>query len=347
MNENILEIDSKIRQILNKANEPKSRPIMPTADNVSRWFATYLKASMAPKVVPYDFYLIEVLKLLIEYEVQLNTPRSVNFFRKIACPSIRQMNHTYRRYIEKVRALGVCDMSAPARVDEDALDTYKCSCSSPSFYMEDPDFYVCCKHCGQRTELNNVSVNYGDVKRLNISQKNPHDKKNHFSECIDRYQGKQKVVFPDGLLETIERALEAYNIIDPSKPERAQKYAKVKKDHIKLILKSLELYKQYKEDINVIYRLITGHALPKIDHLKRRLLEDFDTFDCRYNQLFSKVEKSAYHYYLILYELLCSYKVPCNKADFNFLKTAERKSQHDQKYKQVFESLGWNYTPFF
>ena len=35
------------------------------------------------------------------------------------------------------------------------------------------------------------------------------------------------------------------------------------------------------------------------------------------------------------------------KSDFNFLKTAERKSSHDQKYHQVFESLGWNYISLF
>lgn len=343
MNKNILEIDSRIRQLLCK---PQQLAVNETPDGCTRWFAKYLQTP-SPDFVSYEFYLVEVIRLLLEYEIQLNTPRSIDFFKKTACTSAKQLNQFYNMYVEKLQSLKLDEQLTLDVPDvEDTSNLYTCSCPSPSFYMEDPDFYVCCKHCGRRTELNNVSVNYGDVKRLNISQKNPHDKKNHFSECIDRYQGKQKVSLPDDLLERIEGYLDLY-AITMTAANRADKFVKVKKDHIKLILKSLELYKQHKEDINVIYRLITDKPLPSIDHLKRRLLEDFDTFDCRYNQLFSKIEKSAYHYYLILYELLCSYKVPCNKADFNFLKTAERKSQHDQKYRQVFESLGWNYTPFF
>ena len=49
----------------------------------------------------------------------------------------------------------------------------------------------------------------------------------------------------------------------------------------------------------------------------------------------------------VFFQLLNKNKYPCKKEDFNILKTIDRKSFHDDVFKELFEELGWNHTPFF
>jgi hypothetical protein len=48
----------------------------------------------------------------------------------------------------------------------------------------------------------------------------------------------------------------------------------------------------------------------------------------------------------ILYQLLNNRKHPCKKEDFNMLKTTDRKFFHDEVCADLFQQLGWNYSPF-
>lgn len=350
MDTNILETDSKIKAHLSTPQNSPSPELSPHLSplDFTTWFIQHL--SVRPLISDnYSFYLIETLDFLQRYELELKKPIQITFHKKCASPHELEMAEITRRYfyaLSQLTCLSRVSSGLQTWVRQ-TMESRECGCPRPDLTLEENDFFICCQTCGERFELGNIAMNYGDSKRLILSQKNPHDKKHHFSECIDKFQGIQKYEFPPTFFADMERHLCAYELLDSVAVPRHIRFARVTKDHIKLILKNMGLYKQYKEDINVIYKILTEKPLPQINHLKNRLLDDFILFDEKYNQLFSKVEKSAYHYYLILYQLLCSYGIACNKADFNFLKTAERKSQHDTKYKRVFENLGWNYTPLF
>ena len=190
-------------------------------------------------------------------------------------------------------------------------------------------------------------MNHGDSKRINISQKNLYDKRNHFLDCINQFQGTQKYTLSEELIQQIEERLEKYNLVDYNKKTRAQKFARVGKQHVQLILKELGISKEHYENMNLIYHTLTGKPLHDISALKENLLMDFDLFNEHYNRKFPDIEKKTFNYQHLLYQFLCRHKYKCKPSDFNFLKTTERKSYHDDTYRVIFQEIGWNYIPLF
>ena len=59
------------------------------------------------------------------------------------------------------------------------------------------------------------------------------------------------------------------------------------------------------------------------------------------------IEKNFINTQYVLFQLLRRHKYPCKRADFNILKTIDRKSFHDDVCKSLFEQLGWNFTALF
>jgi uncharacterized protein YaaR (DUF327 family) len=343
MYRNILEIDNKIRELFCSQKEVPQE-LCPRGEELTFWFTSLFEKQHARENRTYEFYLTEVLHVLKQYEEELFRPVVIDFHRrsKQAPRAAEQLiEELSRQYSYNISLIQVSLFAG------DISTVQKNCCAEPTFVLEDNDFYVCCAACGRRFELNNITSNYGDCNRLVINHKNSNDKRNHFSECIDNFQGIQKSEISEDFLKSIEDHLCSFRLVNEEAPTRVEKFARVKKEHIRNVLKSMGAFKKRKEDINIIYKIITEQPFPKINHLKNKLLEDFDIFDARYNQLFPQTDQSAYHYYLILFQLLSYYNFPCKRSDFNFLKTAERKFSHEQKYKRVFESLGWNYQSLF
>ena len=120
---------------------------------------------------------------------------------------------------------------------------------------------------------------------------------------------------------------------------------KVSKYHISIFLKEIGYAKHY-EDLNLIYHVITDNKLHDISHLEDVLMEDFDKLSKLYDEEYIKTRKIPRKNFIntqyVLYQLLKRHKYPCNKSDFSFLKTAERKEFHDDICTHLFKKLGWN-----
>jgi hypothetical protein len=126
-----------------------------------------------------------------------------------------------------------------------------------------------------------------------------------------------------------------------------ERYRNVTKEHIFLFVKELKMSKNY-GDINLIHHLITGSPLHDISHLTEKLLNDFEQFvQMHHRQFPNDAERKNFNYQHLLYQLLRRHKYACNPAEFNFLKTIERKYFHDEICRVVFENLGWNYSSLF
>jgi hypothetical protein len=117
-----------------------------------------------------------------------------------------------------------------------------------------------------------------------------------------------------------------------------------------IFMKEIKCAKHY-EDINLIYHTITGKPLDNISHLEEKLMEDFDILSELYDNVYIKTDiiqrKNFINNQYVLYQLLSRHKYPCNKADFNFMKTNERKYFHDTICSELFRQLGWNFTNIF
>jgi len=133
---------------------------------------------------------------------------------------------------------------------------------------------------------------------------------------------------------------------DESTPKNIR-FSRVTKEHIMLFLKETENAKHY-ENVNMIYYTLTGNKADDISHLEHDLLEDFDKLVNLYDKIFKNINRKKFiNMHMVLYELLMRHKHPCKKEDFPVLKTIDRKEFYDEVTKVLFESLGWNYVPFY
>lgn len=312
------------------------------------------------------FYFLDTAELIQEYKQTLQTPIKVDFLSN-QLTTMHESNPGKQaiisKYIEQVK--DIRDYSISTIVDDLqltrppdshsalALKDQKCGMCQSSSITESTDFagVMICLDCGNQENTlnlaNSIRLNHNDSKRVNICSKYSYDKKSHFLNCINQYQGKHKSGIEPEILQLIEKELERYNLIDHSKRNRRSKYQNVTKEHIFLFVKELKLTKCY-GDINLIHHLITGRPLNDISHLTEKLLQDFDQFVQQHHKQFpNEFERKNFNYQHLLYQLLMRHKYPCNPTEFNFLKTIDRKYYHDEICRTIFENLGWNYSSLF
>jgi hypothetical protein len=113
-----------------------------------------------------------------------------------------------------------------------------------------------------------------------------------------------------------------------------------------MFLKELKYSKHY-ENIHLIHYELTGKEPDNISHLEEILLEEFkmilDAYDQKFKKKINRVNFISTHY--VFYQLLKKHKHPCKKEDFIILKNIDRKTFHDEICSEIFEYLGFTFTP--
>jgi hypothetical protein len=316
------------------------------ADFSTPWFKSIIqdmvlrKSLIRERVFDQDFYALETGLFIEAYIRELQMPIKTVFGQK---PNLLSESSTRfcKLFTDIISRLYITDFP-PRRFDcfkvskEDFKETMTCSCGSSDFNLDST--YTVCMQCGARSQL---------VLPSTIIERVPSDKRNHFINCFNNYQGNLKTVIPVSVFETIESKLLSYNLIRIEETERILKFARVTKEHIKLILKDTGLHKSYGDSINRIHQILTDKKPPEVEHLRERIFQDFDTFNQLYIKRYPHMIKKPFNYQHLLFQFLRRHGHPCDRADFRFLKTAERKAQHEQIYRDLFDELGWNYTPIF
>jgi hypothetical protein len=303
-----------------------------------------------------NFYFLDTMELIHEYKQTLQTPIKVDFLSLSTDSTIDDSvtpgkQEIISQYMDRIKPFSWIDTPRAATSDSTTrTPLQKCTICASTELTESTDFagVMICLECGnQETTMNlanSIRLNHNDSKRVNICSKYSYDKKSHFLNCINQYQGKHKTGIEPDILQRIEAELEKYNLIDHTKKTRRAKYQNVTKEHIFLFVKELKLTKSY-GDINLIHHLITGKPLNDVSHLTEKLLQDFDQFVQMHHKEFpNEFERKNFNYQHLLYQLLMRHKYPCNPAEFNFLKTVDRRCFHDEICRKIFENLGWNYS---
>ena len=317
------------------------------------------RSNIDPKTF-HDFYLLDTVELVEHYKATLQTPIKINFLsnslQKTNTDSNGKQEIIYK-YIDKIKnynnIVEYPYIKNEPHATSNTIYNQKCSRCDSTDLTESIEFtgVIICLECGtQETTMNlasSIRLNHNDSKRVNICAKYSYDKKSHFLNCINQYQGKHKTGIDSEIISLIEVELEKYNLIDHAKKTKRAKYRNVTKEHIFLFIKELKLTKCY-GDINLIYHVITGTPLNDISHLTEKLLQDFDQFVQMHYKLFPcDSERKNFNYQHLLYQLLLRHKYNCNANEFNFLKTIDRKYYHDEICRIIFENLGWNYSSLF
>lgn len=273
---------------------------------------------------------------------------------------------------------------SPKLDDPTSLEFYCPSCENNDDNKFEVDEFNrrTCLDCSTQQSSIETGITHKDYSRVNIVGKFIYNRILHFQDCIKQYQGKQNCKIPDQLYIDLDKKFEAYRLIintsthdDPKDNGNFQppstsiqpflavdksvgpsarliRYSKITRNHIMMFLKELKYTKHY-ENVNLIYFTLTNKRVDDISHLEEQLIEDFKELVSLYDELHGKDKaeeldrKNFMNVQYLLFQLLRRHNHPCKIEDFTILKTIDRKLFHDTVCKNLFNKLGWKFTPTF
>lgn len=291
----------------------------------------------------YSFYIISTAELIEEFHKILKAPMKMNFMGK-PIKNNKEKDKIIEKYIKIACKYTDIDNQTGKKSDPDEVTCDNCG-NKKNFDIVDNNIYIC-DDCSAQKIVIRQSTSYGDIDRVNISPKYMYDRKIHFRDCINQYQGKQNSTIPQKVYDDLIEQFQKHHLLGDSLNKKTR-FSKISKGVIRVFLKDLG-YTNHYENIHLIHYILSGIKPDNISHLEDQLLDDFDTltdlYDKRYKNINRKNFINTQH---ILYQLLIRHKHPCDREDFGILKTLDRRAFHDEVCKNLFQELGWNYTPFF
>jgi Poxvirus Late Transcription Factor VLTF3 like len=290
------------------------------------------------------FYYLQATPILEEYRVEMSKSIPMSF---MGTP--KQVNNTrlddivsrYQRVVRQVSKDLVLPPSSSSSTSSSSSSTNECPhCKQHNAYVINSDNVCACEYCGTEQDVLFSVFSYRDAERINMSSKYQYDRRVHFKECINQFQGKQNSTIKPEVYEKLHAQLLIHRL----------DARRVTKKHISILLKEIGCSSHY-EDLNLIYHNITGVALDNISHLEDILMDDFEKLSKLYDEEYIKTRKIERKNFIntqyVLFQLLRRHKYPCSHTDFSFLKTIERKEFHDDICSHLFKLLGWNFQPIF
>jgi len=290
-----------------------------------------------------NFYIMDVTPILEMYSQKLK-PKKISFMTKST--ENQDTRLIVKKYMDVLSTYDIHygNLDDIVSTNNKVVKKKECKCKSTQFLYNEYNNVEICELCGIQEEKAYKSSCYKDISRVNISNKYTYERRVHFKDCINQYQGKQNSTIDEKVYADIERQLELHGIA------RDKKFENVTKDHILVFLKETGHSKHY-EDVVLIYHNLTGKKVDDISHIEDQLMEDFDKISNVYDQKFKftgKIDRKSFiNTQYVLFQLLRKHKYPCKRSDFNMLKTLDRKSFHDDIVKEIFEHLNFNFTPIF
>jgi len=287
-----------------------------------------------------NFYIIETTDLIEKYKEILNKPVKMSFMGK-SNKTNKEKTAIINSYVE------ISNKYVDIKINIEKKDKNVCkNCNNKDFDIEDGNIYICSNCSAQQFILKNVS-SYKDIDRINISSKYLYDRRIHFRDCINQYQGKQNSTVHQKVYDDLEKEFELHHLISDDKniPKKVR-FKIITKEHINIFLKDLGYSKHY-ENTNLIHYNLTGIKPDDISHLEDKLLEDFDILTDMYDKMYKNIDRKNFiNTQFLLYALLVKHKHPCKKEDFSILKTVDRLNFHNDITNQLFQAIGWTYSMF-
>jgi ribosomal protein S27E len=258
--------------------------------------------------------------------------------------------------VERAAANAAAAQSSPS-----SPSSFRChGCNRPNVVFENTNDSLICTECGCENTIYKEAMSYKDIDRITISSKYIYDRRIHFRDCINQYQGKQNCVVQSDVFKLLDEQFVKHHLIDVVGvggggvgvgggggvgglgKRRRWYYRKITKEHVAMFLKELDLSKHY-DNINLIHWKITDTRPDDISHLENILMEDFMILTELYDKKFKNIDRKNFiNTQYVLYQLLIKHKHKCNINDITIFKTPDLKLFHDDICKTLFEELGWN-----
>ena len=291
----------------------------------------------------FNFYIMETSPYIEQYKEILRTPIKINFMGK-APKNNKEKSQVIDNFL--CIASKYIDITLDKTVKVRKIVCSNCD-NRKDFDIIDGNTYICCKCYARKIVLKHTS-SYNDIDRVNIQNRYQYDRKIHFRDCINQYQGKQNSTIPKKVYDDLETQFRLHHLLHEDKnTSKENKFRDITKNHILIFLKELDYSKHY-ENVNLIHYNLTSIKPDDISHLESQLLDDFDVLTDLYDIKFKNISRKNFiNTQYVLYQLLRRHRHPCKKEEFIILKTVDRKFFHDDICKTLFEELGWNHTPFY
>ncbi len=298
--------------------------------------------------------------LIAEYTYILKQP--ISHIKEDNMPILRRKNDLVINFLNIIRELvktkewNELDIPTnPDRVDNIDLSSYCPSCEN----IDEDRFEVdefnrkTCLNCSTQQYAIETGITHKDYTRINIVGKFIYNRVLHFQDCIKQYQGKQNCKIPDKLYQDLDSKFTAYRLLIKGADNTNHiKYSKITRNHIMMFLKELRYTKHY-ENVNLIYFTLTNKRVDNITQLETCLVDDFKELVSLYDDIHGKDKpeeldrKNFMNVQYLLFQLLRRHGHPCKIENFTILKTVDRKLFHDTICKNLFDKLGWKFTPTF
>ncbi len=309
-----------------------------------------------------DLYSIETSDIIHRYLTIINTPLNIEVALTSQKPTeinnlVLKRRETVQEFIKVAKSYLTEPLLKSLQLignfgKEDLLNSIPvvCTCGNDKDFYKDDDIYIC-QLCNAETVklLNSSSVKDGG--RINVCNKYTYDRKVHFKDCINQYQGKQNTNINPRIYDELEEQLVNHQIIEPANKKdkygnpisQSKRFNNCYQSPYTIFFKELGYTKHY-EDTILIHYTLTGKRPDNIEHLEEKLMADFDKLTEQYDLLFKDIERKNFiNTQYVLFQLLRKHGYNCNKDDFAVLKTTERKACHDDICKTLFDALGWKY----
>lgn len=290
------------------------------------------------------FYYLEAQPIIDAFKVEMTRPVQLSFMgsaRQVDTQKRDELVAKYHKLASRFRTKFSCpsaavQVSKPSTQQKQQMECKHCK--QQNAYVINNDNVCACEHCGTEQDMLLTTFSYRDAERVNVYSKYQYDRRVHFRECINQFQGKQSSTIKQDIYDRLHDQIRLHGLVP----------ANVSKRHILLLLKEIGSACHY-EDLNLIHHNITGTPLPDISHLEDMLIADFDKLSRLYDDEYIKTRrierKNFINIQYVLFQLLRRHKYPCSHTDFSFLKTIERKEFHDDICSHLFRLLGWNFQP--
>ncbi len=290
----------------------------------------------------YAEYILLTEKLLIEYNLLVNIHVNVSFFEKkvekVENKRITEIVNEFLDIAKKYIPINSYKTEKPSSL--------KCECGNTvNFIYSDNTIY--CEKCSIEIQTLSSVSSFKDIYRVNITQKYKYQRKVHFRDTVNQYQGKQnKKTTDEELNKTLELEFEKMGLLTKSNNWH-ESHSIITKDIIYIVLNQTGNNKRY-EDINYIHNYFTGISCPDISHLEPQLFKDFDKVVEAYDSLPSEIINTRTNFLnskYVLYQLLRIHNYKVNKEDFDTLKTRERLVEHDNIWLEICKKLEFPFKP--
>lgn len=290
-----------------------------------------------------NFYISETGELIQKYKEIIKLPIKISFLgkKKFEDKNRQDIISKFLHIAQKYYKIDIPSSDKPLK--------FTCNnCDNKKDFIKEENAYICTV-CSSQQENIEYTISYKDSDRVNITNKYTYDRRVHFKDCINQYQGKQNCTIESHIYEDIERELEKHHLLQGDLSTKKEvRFSKITKEHILMFLKELGYSKHY-ENVTLIHYNLTGKKPDDISYLEDKLINDFDLLVETYDNYFkNKVERVNFiSTQYVLYQLLQKHKHQCRKEDFVILKTMDRKTFHDSICQQLFHILNWNFIPIY